>query len=432
MKPASINNAKTRLSDLTDHNEAETKMKASKGSQPQLDSMDMDVYASKETNHGAEPSMVLFFQVLFPFLIAGIGMVFAGILLDVVQHWPLFKEVPETFILVPALLGLKGNLEMTLASRLSTQANVGCMDTKEQIKAVVISNMALLQTQAIVVTFLASGAAMVLAWVPRGEIDLSHAALLCASSLTTASLASLILGGIMVIVILISQRHNINPDNVATPIAASLGDLTTLAILSAFGSLFLKAHQTESWLNVVVIFMFVLALPFWVRIAKREEATLSILRDGWCPIIFSMLISSSGGFVLETAMRKFPQMALFQPVINGVGGNLAAVHASRISTFYHKSSNIGFLPHEWTIERFYSFSRAFFSNDWDSRSARVLLFLVVPGHIFFNWIIGALHTGESPPSSALFTSIYLGAGLIQASFLAELLSLIILFVPVTI
>ena len=34
-----------------------------------------------------------------------------------------FKEITEIYILVPALLGLKGNLEMTLASRLSTQVN---------------------------------------------------------------------------------------------------------------------------------------------------------------------------------------------------------------------------------------------------------------------------------------------------------------------
>jgi len=32
-----------------------------------------------------------------------------------------FVDVPELMILVPPLLGLKGNLEMTLASRLSTQ-----------------------------------------------------------------------------------------------------------------------------------------------------------------------------------------------------------------------------------------------------------------------------------------------------------------------
>ncbi|VFV26051.1 solute carrier family 41 member [Lynx pardinus] len=36
------------------------------------------------------------------------------------QHWPVFVEVKDLLTLVPPLVGLKGNLEMTLASRLST------------------------------------------------------------------------------------------------------------------------------------------------------------------------------------------------------------------------------------------------------------------------------------------------------------------------
>ncbi|KAG9339732.1 hypothetical protein JZ751_023379 [Albula glossodonta] len=63
-------------------------------------------------------------QVVFPFLLAGFGTVAAGMVLDIVQHWTVFKDVTEVFILVPALLGLKGNLEMTLASRLSTAVSV--------------------------------------------------------------------------------------------------------------------------------------------------------------------------------------------------------------------------------------------------------------------------------------------------------------------
>lgn len=40
----------------------------------------------------------------------------------------------------------------------------------------------------------------------------------------------------MVGVILFSRKCNINPDNVATPIAASLGDLTTLGLLAWIAS----------------------------------------------------------------------------------------------------------------------------------------------------------------------------------------------------
>ena len=40
------------------------------------------------------------------------------------KHWDLYKNIKAIYTLVPALLGLKGNLEMTLASRLSTQVKL--------------------------------------------------------------------------------------------------------------------------------------------------------------------------------------------------------------------------------------------------------------------------------------------------------------------
>ena len=75
-------------------------------------------------SHDQESFWSITLEILFPFIVAGLGMVGAGIVLDIVQHWPVFETVNELFILVPALLGLKGNLEMTLASRLSTQVCV--------------------------------------------------------------------------------------------------------------------------------------------------------------------------------------------------------------------------------------------------------------------------------------------------------------------
>jgi hypothetical protein len=84
-------------------------------------------------------------QIFIPFVIAGFGMVGAGLILDIVQHWAVFVQVPEVFILVPALLGLKGNLEMTLASRLSTQANLGNLDSRQAKWNLAIGNLSLVQ-----------------------------------------------------------------------------------------------------------------------------------------------------------------------------------------------------------------------------------------------------------------------------------------------
>ena len=48
-------------------------------------------------------------------------------------------------------------------------------------------------------------------------------------------------------VILLSRRYNVDPDNVATPIAASLGDVITLALLSGFVNVLYKKNVLGKW-----------------------------------------------------------------------------------------------------------------------------------------------------------------------------------------
>jgi len=152
------------------------------------------IFISSSQEVKPETMFTIGFQMLFPFLVAGFGMVAAGITLDRVQHWRVFEKVPEIFILVPALLGLKGNLEMTLASRLSTNANKGLLDGGSSRKSIIIGNIVLVEAQAMVVAFLASLVAMVLGWIPDGTWETNHAILLCLGSLLTGALASFFLG----------------------------------------------------------------------------------------------------------------------------------------------------------------------------------------------------------------------------------------------
>ena len=84
------------------------------------------------------------------------------------------------------------------------------------------------QAQAIVVALLATAIALVV----EQDFSPSHILLLVSSSVFSASVASALLASLMILMILTSQRLRINPDNVATPFAASLGDLVTLGLLS--------------------------------------------------------------------------------------------------------------------------------------------------------------------------------------------------------
>ena len=84
------------------------------------------------------------------------------------------------------------------------------------------------QGQALVV----AGLATIISIVLGTDLAVSHMLLLGASAMGSAAIASVVLGSVMIIVILLSHHLRINPDNVATPIAASLGDLVTLGLLS--------------------------------------------------------------------------------------------------------------------------------------------------------------------------------------------------------
>nr|CAD7198306.1 unnamed protein product [Timema douglasi] len=353
-------------------------------------------------------------QVVVPFFIAGMGMVCAGIFFDHVQKWKVFINVPEIIILVPALLGLKGNLEMTLASRLSTEANLGHMeDTKEQW-SMIVGNLTLVQCQAIVVGLMSAVVAVIMVAISRQEFDLSHTLLLCSCSVITSSIASLILGLITATVIVLSHWFHINPDNVATPIAASLGDITSLALLSWVATLLYEVIDKVYWISPIIIGSYILVIPFWVWVAKKNKYTNSVLYNGWTPVVLAMLISTFGGFILDILMSNYTGLAAFQPVINGVGGNLVSVQASRLSTALHQSSELGTLPPDARI--CISPVDVYCSNQPYAVTTRVLMIMVIPGHLTFVYAISYIQKGDASLTS-LFVCFYLLAAFVQVAIL---------------
>ncbi|CAO1412600.1 unnamed protein product [Diamesa hyperborea] len=381
-------------------------------------------------------------QVSIPFFIAGIGTIGAGIILGRVEHWEVFNHIPELFILVPALLGLKGNLDMCLASRLSTQANLGNMSSAKEIIHMVIGNIALVQVQATVAAFIVSMFAMGMGAILNGRFQFDHMLLVTASSMFTATSSCFVLDFVLVAVILLSKRFKMNPDNLATPLAASIGDVVSIAMLSFITSILFANLSTHLWITYVVIGAYCILLPFWIFLVLRNRYTRPVLKSGWVPVLSALFISGLvintcfllesfnnydylirlGGLVLNRAVDTYAGFVVFQPIINGIGGNLVSVQASKISTMLHQSTILGIIPpHTKIVEKPW---RALFYGVPYAQTARILILMSIPGQVMFIFIADFIHKSTST-IGAPFVLSYLTVSLIQIMFLLYIAHVIV-------
>lgn len=374
----------------------------------------------KKQPHEEEKPLAILLSITIPFFIAGFGMVAAGVLLDYSQLSELFINVQEVVILVPSLLGLKGNLEMTLASRLSTQVNIGKIHDHKTTVSAVFGNSILIQLQSIIVGFLAAFLAALLEFINMNTFNPSHFLILITTSVATASFASLLLASIVMFIIIVSSKFNVNPDNVATPIASSLGDLVTLAILLGVGTFF-YIYKTYFAIPLVIIIVYVLLIPIFGFICHRNEFVKETLYQGWIPIISAMLISSVAGIGLRISIMSFPIVAVFQPVINGVGGNLVAIFASRLSTSIQRSTEKGNYP-TWSPKSYlrYPYETFFGKLNPERRTAQILVLLIIPGHLVFFFTIFFIHTAEN-------NDVYLTIWLVVFYLIIAFIQVILLF-----
>jgi solute carrier family 41 len=98
----------------------------------------------------------------------------------------------------------------------------------------------------------------------------------------------------MLIVIIVAHRFHVNPDNIATPIAGSLGDCVTLSLLASTGTLYLMIRNVQTqwqYANAGIICAFLAFTPIGVWIASKEKVTRSVLKNGWIAVVAALFIS---------------------------------------------------------------------------------------------------------------------------------------------
>ncbi|XP_034836789.1 solute carrier family 41 member 1-like isoform X2 [Maniola hyperantus] len=363
-------------------------------------------------------------QVAVPFFIAGCGTIGAGLVLGSVRNWEVFLKVNAIFVLVPSLSGLKGNLDMCLASRLSTQANLGNMTSSREVISMVVGNISLVQVQAIVAATVVAMFAVTVNTITDRAFNGSFVLLLIASAVFTATTTCFVLDFVMVMVIFGSQKFKVNPDNVATPLAASIGDIVSNSVLAVTAQYMFEQIQISLWQPIALLCVYYSLLPIWVFIVWRNKYTKTVLTTGWTPVISALFISGVGGIVLDQAVDQFPGYEVFQPIVNGIGGNLVCVQSSRLATHLHQTAIPGELPEntrliEWPW-------KTLFYGTTAAKVARMLLILALCGQIVFMFVADFIFQGVVTIQVA-FGITYVACSVVQVMVLLYLAYILIHF-----
>lgn len=327
-----------------------------------------------------EPCYSTLLQILVPFALASFGNVTAGVILGNVEHWTVFQNMNALFVLVPVLCGLKGNLDMCLASRICTQSNLGNMNEISAIYQLAIGNMALVQVQAIVCSFISCVVTSIIWSLIARRTMFRDFALMAAAAMFSSTTSCIILDAFIILVIFFSQRYRFNPDYMATPIIASLGDVLSITLL-AFSSAFLyKSSNAKIWIigSVVGVYLLLL-LPIYVSIVMGNKYTQALLFSSmWISVFGALFISQFGGYVLSSSVDKYQGFSIFSPIINGVGGNLVSVQANNMGSLLYQRVELGKMPEGTRICE--TPPHTFCYGTIYARISRILIFVSVPGN----------------------------------------------------
>lgn len=338
---------------------------------------------SSETQSSAgdpsrETKLIIMLQVCLPFILAGFGNMAAGLVLNQIAHWKAFKQVPVFFVLLPSFVGLKGNIEMTLASRLSTLSNLNLLDSSCQRRHAYVSNLILILSQAIGLSMFAAILSILCECLMTNNMTMMHAKsgadddrqtpappapllatqtaegegvavglggklselivisglVVLPSALVTAVVLVIMSSFVMSLAIVLANYIQVNPDNLSTLIAALYGDVSCVLTYGLFAELMYSLHQQGALLwPIAILGVALISYPALCYLAYRFKETHSIALTSMPPMLTGILVSMGSGAVLSLFVGRFSLIALYQPVVNGFGANLIAVQASRVSTW---------------------------------------------------------------------------------------------------
>jgi len=268
----------------------------------------------------------------FALLISSGGDLVTGLTLASITNT--LTALPGLFILIPAAIGMRGNVFGGLGSRLGTQIHAGTFRVSRRVDTVFGQNVA----AAILLSLSISAVLAVLAKVVSSAFVSTPT--ISVVDYMVISVVGAILSSIVVLVITVAvaafcARRSLDLDNVAAPIVTAAGDIATLP------SLFLATYLIGFRFVTPVIAVLCVALAV-VSLVAAIRSHLPFLRrivlESFPVLALAGAVDVLAGLTIEKRLESFltfPALFVLVPAFLEDAGSLGAILAARISTKLH-------------------------------------------------------------------------------------------------
>jgi mgtE-like transporter len=265
-------------------------------------------------------------------LLSSGGDLFAGLTLGAITDT--LETLPGLLVLVPAAIGMRGNIFGGLGSRFSTAIHTGTFRVSRRLDTLVgqnvVASLALSLSISLVLAVLAK--AVSVAFGVANSISIVDFVVI---SVVGGMLSSIVVLVVVIVVTTAAVRFELDLDNVSTPIVTAAGDVVTLP------SLFLATYLIGvAWFTPVIGVICLVAglVSLVVALQARLPILRSIVRESVPILVIAGSVDVIAGITIEKRIESFlvyPALLVLVPPFLEDAGALGGILSSRIATKLH-------------------------------------------------------------------------------------------------
>lgn len=264
-------------------------------------------------------------------VIASFGNLAAGATLGSITDT--LRLLPGLMVLLPAAIGMRGNIFGALGSRLGTSIHTGLFEVTARRQGILYQNIFAATVLTVSVSFLLGVVAKTLT-VAFGVRSMSVLDFVVISMLGGV-VSSLVVGAFTVLLSIWAHRRDWDLDSVAAPLVTAAGDIVTIP------ALYVATFAVGvSWVTPAIgLTALAVTLTVTVRGLLTDLVTARrVIRESLPILVAAAAIDVLAGLVVEARLEKFvalPALLVLIPPFLEKAGSLGGILSSRLASKLH-------------------------------------------------------------------------------------------------